>query len=147
MGQNQIVRRALKKVLVPVIEALGFQGKFPHFQRFENGDLHLLSIVFDKNGGGFFLEFTCHPPGDLETSWGEVIPERELTVAHTSFESRARLQKNGHQNSLSEDWFRFEELSKNEIDGLVRHVGSLITQVDDWLREKRVGKNISTTEP
>ena len=146
ISQNQIVRRILKKALVPILVGEGFQGKFPDFQRLEKEDLHLLSIVFDKNGGGFFLEFTSHPPGDMETSWGEAISERELTVAHTHFESRARLQQNGHPNSLSEDWFRFDRLSENEIEELVQHVGSLISQINDWLREKRVGQNISTTE-
>lgn len=146
VSQNQTVRRILKKTLVPILEAEGFQGKFPDFQRLDKEDLHLLSVVFDKNGGGFFLEFATHPPGDLETSWGEVIPEKELTVAHTHFERRARLQQNGHPNSLSEDWFRFEKLSGNEIKELVQNVGSLMYQVNDWLREKRAGQNISTTE-
>ena len=146
-SQNQIIRRILKKTLVPKLVAEGFHGNFPDFQRIDKEYLHLLSIVFDKNGGGFFLEFTSQPPGDMNTSWGEVIPERELTAAHTHFESRARLQQKGQPNSLSEDWFRFENLSENEVEGLVQHVGSLLPQVNDWLREKRVGQNISTTKP
>ena len=122
-------------------------GKFPDFQRFENGNLQLLSIEFDKYGGGFFLEFACQPPGDLETSWGEVILEKDLTLAHAGFEGRARLQQNGQANSLSEDWFRYENLSETEIEKLVQYVSSLINQINEWLRGKRVGKNISATEP
>ncbi len=147
MSQSRAVRGVLKRILAPTLEADGFRGNFPDFQRFENGELHLLSVVFDKNGGGFFLEFTSHPPGDMETSWGEVIPEEEITVAHTPFESRARLQQNGHQSSLSEDWFRFEKLSAEEIEKLVQDVCDLKSQVNDWLREKSIGRNISTTEP
>ena len=147
MSQNQIARRILKRDLVPALEVEGFSGRFPDFQRRENDDLHLLSIEFDKNGGGFFLEFTRHPPGDLETSWGEVVAESDLTVAHTHFESRARLQQNGQRNSLSEDWFRYDALSETEIEELVRHVVSLVSQINDWLRENSVGQNISTTEP
>jgi len=147
VSQNKIVHRTLKKTLVPILESEGFQGKYPDFQRLEKEVLHLLSIVFDKNGGGFFLEFSSHQPGDMETSWGEVIPEQELTVAHTNFESRARPQQNGNPNSLSEDWFRFEGFAENEIEKLVQQVCNLLPQVNDWLREKRVGQNISTTEP
>ena len=147
MNQNQITRRILKRDLVPVLEIEGFKGKFPNFQRLENGSIHLLSIEFDKWGGGFFLEFACHPPGDLETTWGEVVAEKDIIVAHTSIESRARLQQKGHQNSLSEDWFRYENLSDDEIEKLVRHVSGLISQLNEWLREKRVGKNICATEP
>ena len=147
MNQNQFTHRILKRDLVPVLDAEGFKGEFPHFQRLENGTIHLLSIEFDKWGGGFFLEFACHPPGDFETTWGEVVSEKDIIVAHTSIESRARLQQKGHQNSLSEDWFRFENLSEDETEELVRHVISLIPQLNEWLRERKVGKNICATEP
>jgi len=146
MSQNRIARRLLKKSLAPKLGAEGFQGKFPNFQRLENGELHLLSVEFDKHGGGFFLEFTRRPSGSMETSWSEVIPERELTVAHTRIESRARLQQNGHPNSLSEDWFRYENLSEDEIEKLILHVAILLPQVNDWLRKNVVGQNISTTQ-
>ena len=145
MNQNKIVRRILERDLVPALKTDGFRGKFPDFQRSENGCLHLLSIEFDKNGGGFFLEFACHPPGDMKTSWGEVVLEQNLTVAHTHFEGRARLQLYGQPNSLSEDWFRYEKLSEKEIEKLVQHVCSIIYQANDWLREKLVGQNISAT--
>lgn len=147
MSQTRDARMILKRTLVPELESAGFQGKFPEFRRIEGGELQLLSIVFDKNGGGFFLEFSKSSPGDMETSWGEVVPERELTVAHTPVESRARLQQKGDRNSLSEDWFRYEKLSANELDRLVLHVVDLLPQISDWLREKRVGQNISTTAP
>ena len=147
MSQNQVARKILKKHLVPTLKTEGFHGTFPDFQRHEDGNLHLLSVVFDKNGGGFFLEFSRHPSGDFESSWGDVISEKDLTVAHTPFESRARLQQNGHQNSLSEDWFRYEKMSESQIETVVHYVSSLLNQVNDWLRENRVGRNVSATEP
>ena len=116
MNRNRIARRVLKRDLVPVLEAEGFKGKFPDFQRLENGDVHLLSIEFDKYGGGFFLEFACQPRGDLETSWGEVVLENDLTVAHANLEHRARLQRIGKSNSLREDWFRYEKSPEKEIE-------------------------------
>ena len=106
----------------------------------------MLSIEFDKYGGGFFLEFACHPPGDMETSGGAVIPEKDLTVAHVSVDGRARLQENGQLNSLSEDWFRYDKLSEDEIEKLVQRVGRLVNQINDWLRERKVGPNVSATE-
>lgn len=143
MNQSKKMRALLKRALVPRLESEGFVGRFPEFRRTENGELHLLSVQFDKHGGGFFLELAKHPPGDLETSWGETVPERELTVAHTPIENRARLQRNGHQHSLSEDWFRFDELPANELEGLVRDVIGLFPQVDEWLRTGRAGPNVS----
>jgi len=125
-NQSRLVRRVLKKTLVPVFEDEGFQGKFTEFQRHEKGELHLLSVTFDKHGGGFFLEFAKHPMGDLKTDWGEVILERELTVAHAPFDSRARLQQRGHPNSLSEDWFRFEDLCEKGGRSAGPACGSLV---------------------
>jgi hypothetical protein len=136
----------MKRTLVPILESEGFQGTFPEFQRVDCGSLQLLSIQFDKNGGGFFMEFCNHPPGDLETSWGEIVPERNITVAHTPVESRARLQQTGNRNSLAEDWFRYENLSTDEVERLAKHVAELLPQISDWLREKKIGENISTTD-
>ncbi|MGD8643660.1 MAG: DUF4304 domain-containing protein [Chromatiales bacterium] len=143
MNQTKKTRTILKRALVPHVESEGFVGKFPEFHRTENGELHLLSVQFDKYGGGFFLEFARHPSGHMATPWDEMVPERELTVAHSPIESRARLQQDGHQNSLSEDWFRFEDLPANELEDLVLHVISLFPQVNDWLREGRAGPDIS----
>ena len=140
------MRNTIKKTLVPYLETEGFNGKFPSFQRKEKHMLHLLTVQFDKHGGGFFLEFAYHPPGDKKTSWGEFVPENKLNVAYAPIEDRARLQEYGRPNSLREDWFRYENLSEDEFETLVKHVIELFPQVNNWLRNKRVGKNISAIE-
>lgn len=145
-GKDKKMRNAMKKALVPYLKAEGFNGKFPSFQRKEKQLLHLLTVQFDKHGGGFFLEFAIHPEGDLKTSWGEIVPENKLDVAYAPIEDRARLQENGKPNSLRDDWFRYENLSEDELETLVKHVIGLFPQVNNWLRNKRVGKNISAIE-
>jgi hypothetical protein len=142
-GADKKMRNALKRTLIPYLESEGFGGKFPDFQRKEKDVLHLLSVHFDKHGGGFYLEFAKHPVGDKKTSWGEIVPEQKLNVAYAPAEDRARLQENANPNSLREDWFRFDNLSESEIEALVKRVIALFTQVNDWLRDKKVGKNIS----
>ena len=143
LGQSRHIRNLLKRKLIPLLEAESFQGKYPEFQRLEDGCLQLLAINFDQYDRGFFLELATHSPGDLVTSWGEVVPEREITVAHTPVESRARLQRRGHRNSLSEDWFLYEGLSADEVEELVDHVVDLLPQMDDFFHERKVGGNIS----
>lgn len=145
MSNDKIARRILKRDLVPAMESAGFKGRFPNFQRREGGRLHLLAVEFDKHGGGFFLELACRPAGDFEAPWGEIVAESDLTVAHTPVEDRARLQQIGQRNSLSEHWFRYENLPEADIEKLVGHVSSLLDQVNDWLREKRVGTNLSAS--
>lgn len=144
---NKNIKIALKKVLVPYLAAEGFEGKFPAFMRLEDDTLHLLSVQFDKWGGGFFLEFAAHPAGDKTMSWGEVVPEAKLTVAHAALDARARLQETGSSNSTNEMWFRFEGLNQMECESLVKHVVEIFPQVNTWLRENEVGPNISTIEP
>lgn len=146
MVESRRVRAVLKRILVPELEAFGFEGQFPEFKRAVGERLQLLSVQFDKHGGGFFLEFANHPPGDLTTSWGEVVTEADITLAHTPIERRARLQRHGHQNSLSEDWFRYEDPSLPEVEDLVRSVCALLPQVEAWLQGQRIGPNISAKD-
>ena len=140
------IRAALKQTLVPFLVSEGFVGKFPEFKRHEGGELHLLSVEFDKWDGGFFLEFAPHPSGPRMMSWGETVQEEELTVAHAPFDTRARLQALGSSNSTRELWFRFDGLDAEECEKLVEHVISLFPQINAWLREKRVGPNISAIQ-
>ena len=109
-NSNKNIKAALKNVLVPHLAAEGFTGQFPEFIRREGNTLHLLSIQFNKWGGGFFLEFEPHPAGNKVMPWGEIVPEEELTAAHAPFDSRARLQESGSDSSMRESWFRFDVL-------------------------------------
>ena len=145
MKRAKVARYLLKRDLTPMLKAEGFSGQFPHFQRQENDKLHLLSIEFDRYGGGFFLEFAAIPAGEMQTSWGEAIPQDNITLAHTNIEIRARLQQTAQQNSLRENWFCYDNLSEQEIEDLVDQVASMIGQVNDWLRHQNPGQNISAT--
>ncbi len=57
MAGSRKIRAAMKKMLEPFLANEGFTGKYPHFQRKESGSLQLLSVIYDKWGGGFVLEF------------------------------------------------------------------------------------------
>jgi hypothetical protein len=144
---NQNIKSALKRILVPRLTVEGFTGRSPEYVRREGETLHLLSVQYDKWGGGFYLEFAAHPAGDMTMPWGEVVPEASLTVAHTPVEARGRLQETGSSSSTSEMWFRFEGLSDAGCASLVRHVVDLFPQVDAWLRDGRAGPNISAWPP
>jgi hypothetical protein len=140
---NRAIKSALKAILVPCLAARGFAGYMPDFMRREGATLHLLAVEYDKWGGGLFLEFAAHPAGDMSMSWGEVVPEADLTVAHTPVDARARLQETGSSSSTSDLWFRYEGLDEAGCRSLVAHIADLLPQVDAWLREHEVGPNIS----
>lgn len=136
------LRSALKVRFAPYLEPEGFYGKFPEFKCKEHGMLHLLSVEFDRWGGGFFLEFAPHAPGPKEMPWGEIVPENELAVDHAPFDTRARLQNRGSSNSTRESWFRFDGLNTEGCDMLMVCLIALFPQVDAWLRKQKVGPNV-----
>lgn len=144
MTNNQrAIKAALREILVPHLTLQGYCGTFPEFMRRENNVLHLLSVQFDKYGGGFFLEFAVHGCGDKVTSWGEVVPESKITVAHTPVENRARLQQTGSKISTADQWFRHEAMDARACRELVQRVVGMYPQIDAWLRKQVVGANIS----
>lgn len=145
---NRTIKAALKRRLVPHLIAAGFTGSYPDFRRRDGGRLHLLSVQFDKWGGGFMLEFASQPGGDLTMAWGEVVPEARLTTAYAAIADRARLlavrTAGATAGDLRESWFRFEGLDPSGCDALVGQVIALLPQVDAWLRTRQPGPNIST---
>lgn len=140
------MRDALQRILVPFLKIEGLTGKFPNFQREENGQLHLLSVQFDKYGGGLCLEFANHPPGDSEIPWGEVVSQEKITVGHTALDERVRLQENSSKNSTREDWFRFDQLKEGQYEDLANHIVHLFPQVNQWVRGKQIGINLFSNQ-
>ncbi|MFC3195934.1 DUF4304 domain-containing protein [Marinicella sediminis] len=149
MAGSRKIRAAMKKLFEPFLANEGFTGKYPHFQRKEMGDIQLLSVIYDKWGGGFVLEFAHHPAGTLHTSWGTVVPEEEIDIAYTSPSIRARLVRTERGQGCYEDFFRYEKISDNreECEALVNRVVMLFPQVNEWLRKGYVGPNISSFSP
>ena len=145
MPNSRKVRTAMKKFLEPFLKEEGFTGKFPHFQRKEGESLQLLSVIYDKWGGGFVLEFANHPTGPLTTSWGPVIPEREIEIGYAPLDKRARLVRESKNRGSNEEFFRYEEIAENkeQCEALVALVINLFPQVNKWLRHREIGKNVS----
>ncbi len=149
MATSRKLRAAMKKLFEPFLEAQGFTGKYPHFQRKGSNNLQLLSVIYDKWGGGFVLEFAHHPAGALHTSWGTVVPEEEIDVTYTSPSSRARLVQTEQGQGCYEDFFRYENIAddREQCEALVSSVVERFSQVNEWLEEGKVGPNVSPFSP
>lgn len=145
MAGSRKIRAAMKKLFEPLLLNEGFTGKYPHFQRRESGELQLLSVIYDKWGGGFVLEFASHPAGPLHTSWGDIIPEEDIDVAYTSPGSRARLVRTERGQGRYDDFFRYDKVAEDreQCEALIRYMLERFPQVNEWLREQKVGPNIS----
>ena len=53
---NEEMKRALKETFVPALRTAGFKGSLPHFRRLRENQIDLLTVQFDKWGGGFVFE-------------------------------------------------------------------------------------------
>ena len=138
------LRNSTRRILEPAMAELGFRVRYPHFQRTRNGELELVSLHHDKWGGGFCLEFAKHAAGDLETSWGEVVPEDKIDVAYTNPATRARLFATlAHSDQLL-NFFRYEDIADDRagLDDLVEQLVRLLPQVIEWFETRAVGPNV-----
>ena len=146
MATSKYIRQALRDVFEPHLKAEGFVGKHPHFRRQEGKTLHLLSVIYDKFGGGFTFEFANHPPGTLRTSWGTIVPEEQLEIGHADVSNRARLVMTTQGQGTYDDFFRYDAFSgdKRACTELVVNAVKMFPQINDWLRTKSAGPNIAS---
>ena len=144
--EGDLMRKAFKKVLLPELSRIGFIGTSSNFQRRSAENLDLLSIQYWKYGGQFILEFARSKRGALHTSWGEVVQEENIGVAHIFPLQRARLQQTLEASEELFRGFKFsgfgEDLAK--YVALADEVASLLPQVNAWLESGAAGKNIHT---
>lgn len=140
--EGDMMRKALKRHVVPALRALGFIGKTSKFQRLLPENQDLLSIQYNKYGGSFILEFGRRERGPLYTSWGPVIPEEKLEIIYLSPMHRGRLQEAEAQELFS--GFSFQDFGEDigKYEALAIRVATLLPQIDIWLSMGRKGENI-----
>jgi hypothetical protein len=98
---------ALREKVVPVLRARGFKGSLPHFRRILPERVDLLTVQFDRHGGGFVVEVSRCSPTGITTSWGKHIPATQATAHDLPPDKRHRL---GSPNPGRDGrWFRFDE--------------------------------------
>jgi hypothetical protein len=71
---------ALRKYFVPVLREKGFTGTHPHYRRIGTKKIDLLTIQFDKWGGGFRIEVAKCPSQDIVGVHGQSVMPSKATV-------------------------------------------------------------------
>jgi hypothetical protein len=108
MNDQDKMKSALKRIVMPELRRQGFKGSFPHFRRISTR-VDLLTIQFDRNGGGFVLEVAeSREITGFTTHWGKHIPAEKLTAWDLHPDHRKRLQPK--QGSGTDCWFRYDGL-------------------------------------
>lgn len=106
------MNQALKTVFVPVLRGVGFKGSMPHFRRLLPDRVDLLTIQFDRYGGGFVVEISQCGPEGVTTHWGEQIPATRVTTHDLHPDKRHRL--GSPTQNVEGRWFRFDDGTQPE---------------------------------
>lgn len=123
---------ALKEIVLPVLRNLGFKGSFPHFRRFNERSVDLLTFQFEKWRGGFIVEIACGSIDGFTTPWGAHIPAKKLTAQDLHPNDRKRIQP--HEGGGTENWFRFDD---GNVSRLAQEFLAQLPLAELWRREER----------
>jgi hypothetical protein len=122
---------ALKETVLPDLRSRGFKGSFPHFRRFTDSSVELLTFQFDKWGGGFVVEIARGSLDGFTTPWGEHISAKKLTAHDLHPDSRMRIQP--HEGSGVESWFRFDD---GNVSRTAQTFLERLPLAESWWREE-----------
>jgi hypothetical protein len=119
---------ALKETLVPALRARGFKGSLPHFRRVGPERVDLLTVQFDRHGGGFMVEISRCGSAGITTAWGKHVPAARVTAHDLHPSKRHRL--GSPAPGIDGRWFRFDDGTpiRSVAKFLVDHLG----EADRW---------------
>ena len=119
---------ALKQRLVPALRERGFKGSLPHFRRILPERVDLLTVQFDRHGGGFVVEIARCDPSGVTTHWGKHIPAAKVTAHDLHPEERHRL--GSPQPGMDGRWFRFDD--GTPIPVVAQSVLGYMDEAEQW---------------
>lgn len=100
------MNHALKVRFVPALRQLGFKGSLPHFRRQRESRIDLLTVQFDRHGGGFVVELSQCGIEGITTYWGKFLSAGKVTAHDLHPSQRHRL---GSPGPDADNWFRFDD--------------------------------------
>jgi hypothetical protein len=125
---NKGMVKTLKAALVPALRERGFGGSFPHFRRIAQERIDLLTVQFDKNGGGFVIEIARCGVEGITMPWGAYIPPDKVKAWDVYPPHRPRLGATSPGGKGI--WFRYNDFTPLEL--VARRAVSHLTEADEW---------------
>jgi len=119
---------ALKEVFVPALKMRSFKGSFPHFRRFAQDHIDLLTIQFDRHGGGFIIEVSCCGLEGVTTYWGKHIAPENVRAWDLHPRNRHRL--GSPAPGVEGHWFRFD--LDSSFEEIARSAVQYLEEADSW---------------
>ena len=118
---------ALNSIVVPVLRHRGFTGSFPHFRRFGTKQIDLITIQFDKWGGGFVVEISKCGTDGITMPWGKRISPKKVTAHDMHPKDRYRL---GCEGPGTDDWYRYDK--GNTLEAVAHEVVEQLDKAEKW---------------
>lgn len=125
---RQSMNAALRDRFVPALRSRGFKGSLPHFRRVGEDRIDLLTVQFDKWGGGFVIEISQCPLDGITTAWGKKIPAAKVKAHDLHYDDRHRLGS----PARGEDgrWFRYD--GRASVKRVADDAASMLPEADAW---------------
>lgn len=79
------MKAEVKRVVVPVLHKLGFDGTFWKFRRIRKTEIDLLTFIFPKGKGFFFVKIGTFPRNGIELR-RETLPAAKVEMKHLASE-------------------------------------------------------------
>jgi hypothetical protein len=124
---------AIRRVVIPTLRDMGFAGSFPHFRRFGDSQIDLLTVQFNRHGGSFAVEVAYCGQSGITTHWGKHIPVKAAR-AH-DIHPRHRLRLGSHPPQKADHWFYYEpEQPSIYTDTALEALSLIRSQGEDFWR-------------
>jgi hypothetical protein len=127
-----LMNQAIKEITVPFLRDQEFKGSFPHFRRFKDDRINLLTFQFSLSSSKFVVEISNCSPKGIVTSWGkEIIPSK--CNAHDMYR-RLRI---GSIKNKRDYWFDFSEepFLSNIYKKKAKEIIDLWDEAEKWWNE------------
>jgi len=119
---------SLKKLFVPALRERGFEGSFPHFRRIGKSQIDLVTVQFDRHGGGFVIEISKCAPEGIVTPWGAQIPPNRVRAWDLHPNDRRRL--GSPRQGKDGYWFRFDNGTPPDV--VAKSATLFLSEADLW---------------
>jgi len=135
---------ALKKIVVPTLRDMGFQGSFPNFRRVRDEQLDLLAFQFSQWGGSFVVEIAQCAAAGYTLPTGKIIAPDKARVYHQHYRSRLRLGVRPPPNNR-DHWFQFEPESQSIYSDTALEVLPLLRSQAEhyWQKHEHIDPQIA----
>ena len=149
---NKFVRKAIREIIEPELKKYGFEGKYPHFKRITDTEIHFFDFHTAKYGGSFgYTVGWCRnrPLNHWDERW---IQPAEIEMQHLPFENRASVSRMVDMWRLTGEKFRatlggFDYTliveDENACRELVREAAETLPQAMAWLATRQPQDAIS----